>query len=382
MLRVGDLQRSIQFYTQVLGMRLLRSQDRPEQRYSLAFVGYDSNPGQAEIELTYNYGVSTYELGNAFGHIALGVADVAGACERIRAAGGNITREAGPVKGGTTIIAFVTDPDGYKIELIQREYATPLADLLWKAWSSNEKISAVPEGLTPASRADAYQVQATLESRSNAPLFGWKIAATSQAGQQHIGVSGPLAGRLLAQRVHPPGSTLSLAGNAMRVAECEFAFRLDQDLPARGQPYSSKDVMNAVASLHLAIEVPDSRLTNFVTAGEALLIADNACAHDVVIGPASTANWRSVDLSTHAVTASIEVSGQAPRHVHGHGSNVLSDPRLALTWIANELAALGTPLKAGQTVITGTCVTPIPIAPGEHLRASFGALGEVSVKFA
>ncbi|MBK6008853.1 lactoylglutathione lyase [Ramlibacter ginsenosidimutans] len=120
MLRVGDLQRSIDFYTQVLGMKLLRTTDRPEQKYSLAFVGYGSNPEHAEIELTYNYGVSSYELGSAYGHIALGVPDAYAACDRIRAAGGNITREPGPVKGGNTVIAFVTDPDGYKIELIQR----------------------------------------------------------------------------------------------------------------------------------------------------------------------------------------------------------------------------------------------------------------------
>jgi lactoylglutathione lyase len=120
MLRVGDLQRSIDFYTQVLGMKLLRTTDRPEQKYSLAFVGYGSNPEHAEIELTYNYGVSSYELGSAYGHIALGVPDVYAACDRIRAAGGKITREPGPVKGGNTVIAFVTDPDGYKIELIQR----------------------------------------------------------------------------------------------------------------------------------------------------------------------------------------------------------------------------------------------------------------------
>ena len=120
MLRVGDLQRSIDFYTRVLGMTLLRTTDRPDQKYSLAFVGYASNPEQAEIELTYNYGVERYEIGTAYGHIALQVEDAAAACERIRAAGGTITREAGPVKGGTTVIAFVQDPDGYKIELIQR----------------------------------------------------------------------------------------------------------------------------------------------------------------------------------------------------------------------------------------------------------------------
>jgi lactoylglutathione lyase len=121
MLRVGDLQRSIDFYTKVLGMQLLRTTDRPEQKYSLAFVGYGSNPGHAELELTYNHGVDHYEMGTAYGHIALGVPDAYAACEKIKASGGNVTREAGPVKGGSTVIAFVTDPDGYKIELIQRD---------------------------------------------------------------------------------------------------------------------------------------------------------------------------------------------------------------------------------------------------------------------
>ena len=120
MLRVGDLQRSIDFYTRVLGMQLLRTTERPEQKYSLAFVGYGRNPEHAEIELTYNHGVDHYELGTAFGHLALEVPDAAAACARIRAAGGQVTREAGPVQGGMTVIAFVTDPDGYKIELIER----------------------------------------------------------------------------------------------------------------------------------------------------------------------------------------------------------------------------------------------------------------------
>jgi lactoylglutathione lyase len=120
MLRVGNLQRSIDFYTQVLGMKLLRTSENPQYKYSLAFLGYGSNPDHAEIELTYNWGVEQYDLGTAFGHIALGVPDARAACEKIRAAGGQISREPGPVKGGTTVIAFVTDPDGYKIELIER----------------------------------------------------------------------------------------------------------------------------------------------------------------------------------------------------------------------------------------------------------------------
>ena len=124
MLRVGNLQRSIDFYTQVLGMQLLRRSENPEYKYSLAFVGYEGNPAQAELELTYNHDVESYDIGTAYGHIALGVPDTYAAVEKIKAAGGNVTREAGPVKGGTSVIAFVTDPDGYKIELIQRkEYA-------------------------------------------------------------------------------------------------------------------------------------------------------------------------------------------------------------------------------------------------------------------
>jgi lactoylglutathione lyase len=121
MLRVGDLQRSIDFYTKVLGMKLLHTTDRPEQKYTLAFVGYGSNPDHAELELTYNYGVDQYDLGNAYGHIAIAVEDAYQTCDAVKTQGGKVTREAGPVKGGTTVIAFVEDPDGYKIELIERK---------------------------------------------------------------------------------------------------------------------------------------------------------------------------------------------------------------------------------------------------------------------
>ena len=125
MLQVGDLRRSIAFYTEVLGIKLLRTTQRPDQKYDLAFLGYGQNPEHAEIELTYNYGVDRYEMGGAYGHIAIGVPDVAATCSAVRSKaqqyGGAITREAGPVKGGTTVIAFITDPDGYKIELIERD---------------------------------------------------------------------------------------------------------------------------------------------------------------------------------------------------------------------------------------------------------------------
>ncbi|MDE2629089.1 MAG: lactoylglutathione lyase [Burkholderiales bacterium] len=120
MLRVGNLQRSIDFYTHVMGMTLLRQSENPSQHYSLAFLGYGRNPEHAELELTYNHGVDRYDLGTAYGHIAIGVPDIYATCDKIRAGGGNVTREPGPVKGGTTVIAFITDPDGYKVELIER----------------------------------------------------------------------------------------------------------------------------------------------------------------------------------------------------------------------------------------------------------------------
>ncbi|HEY6773171.1 MAG TPA: lactoylglutathione lyase [Oxalicibacterium sp.] len=121
MLRVGNLDRSIDFYTKVLGMKLLRKTENPEYKYTLAFVGYGTNPDHAEIELTYNWGVDNYEMGTAYGHMAIGVPDAYKACEEVRKTGGKVTREAGPVKGGTTVIAFVEDPDGYKVEFIERK---------------------------------------------------------------------------------------------------------------------------------------------------------------------------------------------------------------------------------------------------------------------
>lgn len=121
MLRVGNLDRSIDFYTKVLGMKLLRKTENPEYKYTLAFVGYGTNPDHAEIELTYNWGVDNYEMGTAYGHMAIGVPDAYKACEEVRKVGGKVTREAGPVKGGTTVIAFVEDPDGYKVEFIERK---------------------------------------------------------------------------------------------------------------------------------------------------------------------------------------------------------------------------------------------------------------------
>jgi len=186
-----------------------------------------------------------------------------------------------------------------------------------------------------------------------------------------------MAGRLLANRIFPGGSELSLAGNLMRVAEPEFAFVFGRDLPPRAAPYAVPEVMAVVADLRLAIEVPDSRYRDFVHAGEAQLIADNACAHELILGPIVQAHWRPLDLATHRVRA--EVMGRYVRE--GSGAAVLGDPRVALTWLVNELSRLGETAKAGQVVITGTCMASLEIQEGDEVRVDFGVLGSAEAHF-
>lgn len=257
------------------------------------------------------------------------------------------------------------------------DQASTAEALLFDTWTEGRTLPALPDALRPATRTEGYAIQALLEQRSHAPLYGWKIAATSVAGQRHIGVDGPLAGRILAERVFPDGGTVPWGANRMAVAEVEFAFRMGQDLPPRRAPYSVDEVLTAVATLHPAIEIPDSRYEDFVTAGAPQLIADNACAAYFVCGPATTADWRGLDLSRHAATGHVE--GRYTRA--GIGANVLGDPRLALTWLANELSTLGLTLKAGQTVTTGTCLVPLEVQPGDAVTGDFGALGQVSMRF-
>jgi 2-keto-4-pentenoate hydratase len=273
------------------------------------------------------------------------------------------------------------------------------AELLWAHWQAGSVIDALPVNLQPLSRGEGYAIQAQLDRRTRAPLFGWKIAATSLAGQRHINVDGPLAGRILQEQVRPVASTISLLHNRMRVAECEFAFKIGRPIPARTEPYSQAQVMAHVASLHPAFEIPDSRFSAFEAVGAPQLIADNACAHLFVLGPATTCNWRVLDLAAHAVTAMVYRSQlsegdrpggnepnltatlSAPQAHHGSGANVLGDPRIALTWLVNELSSLGIALEVGAIITTGTCITPIAVTAGDRVMASFGVLGEIELSF-
>ncbi|MBP8309696.1 MAG: hydratase [Burkholderiaceae bacterium] len=256
--------------------------------------------------------------------------------------------------------------------------AQSAAALLWRHWQARTRLSTLPSECRPSTRAQGYAVQAEVAALSGQPVAGWKIAATSSAGQLHIGVDGPLAGRLFANRLLAPGATVSLAGNQMRVIEAEFAFRMASDLPPRQAEYSRAEVLSAVQSLHATIEVPDSRFEDFVGAGEAQLIADCACACWLVVGPPMPARWRTIDLAAHPVRV---LQGEVEVAL-GRGANVLGDPRTALAWIANEVARHGPGLKAGDLVTTGTCVAPVTVSEGNRMRADYRELGSLEMTLA
>lgn len=260
--------------------------------------------------------------------------------------------------------------------MLDKNQIAAAARTLHDHWRAGTKLAGLEASLRPCDRAEAYAIQGRIENYSSGRLFGWKIAATSEAGQKHINVDGPMAGRILPETVIPDGGTASMAGNEMRVAEPEFAFRMAADLPPRPSPYSAQEVLAAVGTLHPAIEIPDSRFADFISAGAAQIIADNACAHLFVLGAPTTSNWRTLDLVEEKPVIALR-----GKQYTGHGKNVLGDPVIALTWLANELRQLGVTLKAGEVVTTGTCHPPLPIQSGDMFEADFGVIGKVSVAF-
>lgn len=255
------------------------------------------------------------------------------------------------------------------------------AQHLWRLWQSGDSLDTLPQDCRPHTRAEGYAAQACLPQASGRKVLGWKIAATSSAGQQHINVSGPLAGRILSGQVLAPGADVPALGNRMRVAEPEMAFCFARDLPARTMPYVVDEVMQAVASLHPSIEIPNSRFAVFTAAGEAQLLADNACAHQFILGPQAPEGWRGLDLSTHPVTARVTQADGRTWTRQGSGAAVLGDPRVALTWLVNELRAQDIGLQAGQFVTTGTCMTPLELTGGDEVLAEFGELGHIGMRF-
>lgn len=258
--------------------------------------------------------------------------------------------------------------------------AKEASDYLADHWQKGTTLKELPPHLRPADIAQAYEIQSNLEKTSASPLWGWKIAATSIHGQHHINVDRPLAGRILAERVTPYGEKLPLGANRMLVAELEFAFRLGRDIEPRSfGVWEMSEVMDACDGLFMGSEIPDSRYSDFVSVGAAQLIADDACADRYILGDEITANWRAMDLAAHKVRG--WVKGQEDKIFEGRGANVLGDPRIAMTWIANEASKYGITLKKGQYVTTGTCIVPVAVKPGDSIVLDYGALGKMDIEF-
>ena len=250
------------------------------------------------------------------------------------------------------------------------------ADLLLANWAATTRIAELPASVRPKTRADGYDVAAAVAERSGSAVAGWKIAATSEAGQKHINVDGPIIGRILERRLLPVSAAVTLGDNIMKVAEAEFAFRFGKDLPPRAEPYTLQEAMAAVATLHLSIEVPDSRYQDFTKVGAAQLIVDTACASWLVLGPAVDVPWQHIDLSAHVVTG----LRNGAKVAEGTGKAVLGDPRKALAWFVNEASTYCGGVRSGQFVTTGTCIVPMAIAPGDEVAVDYGSLGRHSCR--
>lgn len=260
------------------------------------------------------------------------------------------------------------------------EAAKRASDILVSHWQKGSTLEALPSDVRPTESADGYAIQAHILCLTSKPLLGWKIAATSSAGQHHINVTRPLAGRILDERVTRSGERVSLGSNRMQVAELEFVFRMGQTVKPREEPYSTVEAMGMVDGLFLGVEVPDSRYEDFTKVGAAQLIADNACADRFVIGPEVKADWRKMDLATHAVRG-WKQNDENFTVREGRGKEVLGSPEIALTWIVNELSSHGMELGKGEFVTTGTCVVPIPVKPGDVVIGDYGDFGKMEVVF-
>jgi len=249
------------------------------------------------------------------------------------------------------------------------------ADILQASRKDGRVSDNLPETCRPQSREEGYQIQAVIEADD--PRIGWKIAATSIAGQQHIGIDGPISGRLTETMVFAEDDIVPFGSNRMAVAEAEFVFQFARPFLPRASAYRQDEVMDGVGGLYLGIELPDSRFSDFAKVGAPQLIADNACAYQFVWGPEAPGDWQGIDLAAHKVSATVQNEAGISHH-DGIGANVLGDPKKALCWLVNEITSLGITIDAGEIVTTGTCVVPMPIAKGDRVVADFGVLGSVT----
>ena len=255
------------------------------------------------------------------------------------------------------------------------DHHTRAAEQLWQAWSAGLLLDGIDADVRPHDLDEGYEVQRALDALAG-PSVGWKIAATSAAGQQHLGVSGPMVGRLYRSQARIDGARLSVGAMRMRSAEPEFAFRFGRDLVPGAEAPDREQVLDAVQSLVLAIEVPDSRFADFAAAGAPQLIADAMCGGHFVLGREIT-DWRGLDLPGQRARMLRDGSEASA----GSGSGVMGDPADALTWMVGEVLGRGWPLRAGEIVLTGASATPVEVDAGQVVVAEFEGLGTVSVEF-
>lgn len=250
------------------------------------------------------------------------------------------------------------------------------ADLLWRMRLGGLRLDAIPEEYRPNSLDDGYRIQDIMTAHAGKSVVGWKVAATTEAGRRRMGIVEPLAGRLFDGYVLADKARLDASPMTMRVAEPEFGFRIERDLPPRAKPYAIEDVLAAVADCYLSIEVPDARVARFADVGAPSTVADDAFAGWVILGP-TVANWRDLDLPSRPVRAirNGTLAGE------NRGNDALGDPCHALAWLAQDRAMRGDGLKAGDIVITGTRIAPVAIVPGDRITFEFPDLGDVGVAF-
>lgn len=251
-----------------------------------------------------------------------------------------------------------------------------IASSFVEAWQFDRHIENLPAKVEDLDQA--YMVQERFTSMRGVQTCGWKIAATNIAGQKHINVTHPLAGRLFVDRIYQSPAQLLLRANRMKVIEAEFTFRIGSEFNPGDRKLSRDQVMERVDGLFPAIEIPDSRFIDFVSAGAPALVADNACAREFVLGPEVTGRWREIALERYDVF----VFRNGEKVVQGQGRDVLGDPRDALTWLVNDRLDRGIALQAGELVTTGVVGTPVAINAGDQILADFGLLGKVSLRFA
>ena len=245
------------------------------------------------------------------------------------------------------------------------------ADTLWSLWKAGAVINQISPSCRPVTIEHGQATQMEFSALAESPVCGWKIAATSEGGQAHIGVLNPLEGPYLKSKIHESGVRLSMRGNHMAVAEAEFAFVLSSDIPARSEPYAWNEVLDAIGQLRPSLEFPDSRFKEFKEVGEACILADCAYARDCVLGAPAKAYWRNLELNEFPVQ--LHINGNVV--TKGTGADALGDPRIAFTWLVNRLSARGIVLRSGQFVTTGVCGKPMPVVAGDHVVAELGCFG-------